>query len=57
MPADYLSGMGDDIGIVSMLESDYPGRTLAVIPLGAAYKFRQEPPRAPIPTIKSSTAL
>ena len=34
MPADYLSGMGDDIGIVRMLESDYPGRTLAVIPLG-----------------------
>ena len=34
MPADYLSGMGEDIGIVRMLESDYPGRTLAVIPLG-----------------------
>ena len=34
MPADYLSGMGQDIGIVRMLESDYPGRTLAVIPLG-----------------------
>jgi Haem-binding uptake, Tiki superfamily, ChaN len=34
MPADYLSNMGQDIGIVRMLESDYPGRTLAVIPLG-----------------------
>jgi hypothetical protein len=34
MPADYLSSMGQDIGIVRMLESDYPGRTLAVIPLG-----------------------
>jgi hypothetical protein len=34
MPADYLSGMGEDIGIVRMLESDYPGRTLAVSPLG-----------------------
>jgi hypothetical protein len=26
--------MGDDIGIVTMLEKDYPGRTFAVIPLG-----------------------
>ena len=34
MPANYLSTMGQDIGIVRMLESDYPGRTLAVIPLG-----------------------
>jgi Haem-binding uptake, Tiki superfamily, ChaN len=34
MPMDYLSSMGQDIGIVRMLESDYPGRTLAVIPLG-----------------------
>jgi Haem-binding uptake, Tiki superfamily, ChaN len=34
MPADYLSKMGQDIGIVRMLERDYPGRTLAVIPLG-----------------------
>ena len=34
MPADYLSNMGQNIGIVRMLESDYPGRTLAVIPLG-----------------------
>ena len=34
MPADYLSNLGQDIGIVRMLESDYPGRTLAVIPLG-----------------------
>ena len=34
MPADYLSKMGQNIGIVNMLENDYPGRTLAVIPLG-----------------------
>jgi hypothetical protein len=34
MPADYLSNLGQDIGIVRMLEKDYPGRTLAVIPLG-----------------------
>src|SRR5215467_4869785 len=34
MPADYLSTMGQDIGIVRMLEIDYPGRSLAVIPLG-----------------------
>lgn len=34
MPAEYLSTMGQDIGIVRMLERDYAGRTLAVIPLG-----------------------
>jgi len=34
MDADYLSSMGEDIGIVRMLEMDYPGRTLAVIPIG-----------------------
>jgi hypothetical protein len=33
-PSDYLSTMGADIGIVRMLEIDYPGRTLAVIPVG-----------------------
>jgi hypothetical protein len=34
MPADYLSTMGKDIGIVRALEIDYPGRTLVVIPVG-----------------------
>jgi hypothetical protein len=34
MPKDYLSSMGEDIGIVRMLDIDYPGRTLAVIPVG-----------------------
>ena len=34
MPRDYLSSVGQDIGIVRMLETDYPSRTLAVIPLG-----------------------
>jgi hypothetical protein len=34
MDADYLSSIGEDIGIVRMLERDYPGRTFAVIPLG-----------------------
>jgi hypothetical protein len=33
-PEDYLSSMGEDIGIVRMLEMDYPGRTFAVIPVG-----------------------
>ena len=33
-PQDYLSNMGQDIGIVRMLEKDYPGRTFAVIPVG-----------------------
>ena len=33
-PADHLASMGQDVGIVGMLEAAYPGRTLAVIPLG-----------------------
>ena len=33
-PKDYLENMGADIGIVRMLEADYPGRTFAVIPVG-----------------------
>jgi heme-binding uptake protein ChaN (Tiki superfamily) len=33
-PGDYLSSMGKDIGIARLLEIEYPGRTLAVIPLG-----------------------
>jgi hypothetical protein len=32
---DYLSSMGDDIGIARRLEIDYPGRTFVVIPVGA----------------------
>ncbi len=34
LTTDYLSSMGDDIGIVRMLEIDYPGRTFVVIPVG-----------------------
>jgi hypothetical protein len=30
----YLSSMGTDIGIARMLETEYPGRTFVVIPLG-----------------------
>ena len=33
-PKEYLASMGQDTGIVSKLEVDYPGRTLAVIPIG-----------------------
>ncbi|MBV9743555.1 MAG: hypothetical protein JO099_07315 [Acidobacteriia bacterium] len=33
-PENYLSSMGQDIGIVRVLEQDYPGRTLAVNPVG-----------------------
>jgi len=33
-PADYLAGMGQDVGIARMLEAAYPGRTLVVIPVG-----------------------
>ena len=35
MDSDYLSSLGDDIGIARMLEIDYPGRTFVVIPVGA----------------------
>jgi hypothetical protein len=31
---DYLSSMGDDVGIARRLEIDYPGRTFVVIPVG-----------------------
>jgi len=34
MPRDYLSSMGDDIGIARKLEIDFPGRTFVVIPVG-----------------------
>jgi hypothetical protein len=40
LSSDYLSSMGDDIGIARMLEIDYPGRTFVVIPVG-----RLDPPR------------
>jgi hypothetical protein len=33
-PREYLSNMGEDIGIVRMLEMDYPERTFVVIPVG-----------------------
>ncbi len=38
-PKDYWANMGEDIGIVRMLEVDYPGRTLAVIPVGGPPHF------------------
>ena len=47
MPADYLSSMGQDIGIVRMLESDYPGRTLAVIPMGGRLRHSARSRRGP----------
>jgi hypothetical protein len=34
MPRDYLSTVGEDIGIVRMLDIEYPGRTFVVIPVG-----------------------
>jgi len=40
-PADLLASMGGDIGLVRRLETDYPGRTFAVIPVGG----RLDPPR------------
>src|SRR5215831_13531759 len=45
-PPDYWAGMGQDIGIARMLEMDYPGRTLAVIPLGGPLHL---PPGAAVP--------
>ena len=53
-PRDYLSNMGQDIGIVRMLEKDYPGRTFAVIPVGIDGPFRLG---SLIRTIESSTVL
>jgi hypothetical protein len=43
MPGDYLSSMGEDIGIARRLEIDFPGRTFSVIPVG-----RLDPPRGAI---------
>src|SRR4030095_11940435 len=33
-PKEYLASMGQDTGIVSKLEVDYPGRSFSVIPIG-----------------------
>jgi hypothetical protein len=41
MPEDYLSSLGEDIGLARKLEVDFPGRTLVVIPVG-----RLDPPPA-----------
>jgi len=49
MDKDYLSLMGQDIGIVRMLEIDYPGRTFAVIPLGGQLDLAPELPKGPDP--------
>ena len=55
MPKDYLSSLGEDIGIARTLEIEFPGRTFVVIPVG-----RLDLPRGVtagiVPTIKSSTA-
>jgi hypothetical protein len=45
-PAAYLAGMGPDVGIVRMLESAYPGRTLVVIPIGGRMEL---PPGLSVP--------
>ncbi len=34
LPTDYLSSVGEDIGIARMLDIDYPGRIFVVIPVG-----------------------
>ena len=41
MPEDYLSSLGEDIGLARKLEIDFPGRTFVVIPVG-----RLDRPRA-----------
>ncbi len=41
-PKDYLSSMGEDIGIVRMLDKDYPGRTFTVLPVGYRWQFSPE---------------
>jgi hypothetical protein len=45
-PADYVASMGQDVGIVRMLEAAYPGRTLVVIPLGGRMEL---PPGVTMP--------
>ena len=45
-PADYLGSMGQDVGIVRMLEAAYPGRTLVVIPVGGRMEL---PPSITMP--------
>jgi hypothetical protein len=45
-PKDYWASMGKDIGIARMLEMDYPGRTLAMIPVGGPLHV---PPGAAVP--------
>ena len=45
-PKDYWASMGQDVGIARMLEMDYPGRTLAVIPVGFPPRL---PPGAALP--------
>jgi hypothetical protein len=34
LPRDYLASMGEDVGIVTTLQKDYPGRILSVIRIG-----------------------
>jgi hypothetical protein len=34
LPPDYLASMGEDVGIVTTLERDYPGQVLSVIRIG-----------------------
>jgi len=45
-PSDILATMGQDIGIATLLERDYPGRTLAVLPVGGPLNL---PPGAAVP--------
>jgi hypothetical protein len=45
-PEALLSTMGEDIGLAKLLERDYPGRTLAVIPLDGGINI---PPGASLP--------
>jgi hypothetical protein len=34
LPQEYLSSMGDDIGLVRRMDRDFPGRIFVVIPIG-----------------------
>jgi hypothetical protein len=46
-PPDYLASMGEDQGLIRRLESEYPRRSLAVIPVGG----RLDAPRGVAPGI------
>ena len=56
-PEDYLSSMGDDVGLARRLDRDHPGRTFVVIPVGGLARPPAVKADVDPPTFRSSTAL